>query len=85
MQELIERIWADEGFTALLVSHDIAEAVALADRILVLEAGRVALDVEVGVPRPRRRGDPRLAALEGRILDRLLAPGGADPARLAAA
>lgn len=88
MQGLIERVWADEGFTALLVTHDVAEAVALADRILVLEEGRVALDVLVDLPRPRRRGDPRLAALEGRILDRLLGRGraGADhPAILAAA
>jgi sulfonate transport system ATP-binding protein len=72
MQAMIERIWRAQGFTALLVTHDVAEAVALADRILVVEAGRIALDVAVTVPRPRRRGDPELAALEGRILDHLL-------------
>ncbi|MGU3540452.1 ATP-binding cassette domain-containing protein [Methylobacterium sp. A54F] len=76
MQDLIERIWLAQGFTALLVTHDVGEAVALADRILVLDAGRVALDLRVDVPRPRRRGDPRLAALEGRILEDLL--GGAQ-------
>ncbi|AWB19754.1 aliphatic sulfonate ABC transporter ATP-binding protein [Methylobacterium currus] len=72
MQAMIERIWRGQGFTALLVTHDVAEAVALADRILVVEAGRIALDLAVPVPRPRRRGDPELAALEGRILDHLL-------------
>ena len=72
MQDLIERIWRAQGFTALLVTHDVAEAVALADRILVVEDGRIALDVRVDVPRPRRRGDPDLAQLEGRILDHLL-------------
>jgi sulfonate transport system ATP-binding protein len=72
MQAMIERIWGAQGFTALLVTHDVAEAVALADRILVVDAGRIALDVSVPVPRPRRRGDPELAALEGRILDHLL-------------
>ncbi|MGX7705367.1 ATP-binding cassette domain-containing protein [Methylobacterium sp. Gmos1] len=72
MQAMIERIWRAQGFTALLVTHDVAEAVALADRILVVDAGRIALDVAVPVPRPRRRGDPELAALEGRILDHLL-------------
>ncbi|SEO75401.1 sulfonate transport system ATP-binding protein [Methylobacterium sp. ap11] len=72
MQAMIERIWRAQGFTALLVTHDVAEAVALADRILVVESGRIALDVAVPVPRPRRRGDPDLAALEGRILDHLL-------------
>ena len=73
MQAMIERIWRAQGFTAILVTHDVSEAVALADRILVVEAGRIALDVKVDVPRPRRRGDPDLAALEGRILDHLLA------------
>jgi sulfonate transport system ATP-binding protein len=72
MQSMIERIWAEQGFTGILVTHDVAEAVALADRILVIEKGATALDVEVDAPRPRRRGDPDLAALEGRILDRLL-------------
>ncbi|MFB0491522.1 sulfonate transport system ATP-binding protein [Methylobacterium sp. OAE515] len=72
MQDLIERIWQAQGFTALLVTHDVAEAVALADRILVVDEGRIALDLRVDVPRPRRRGDPDLARLEGRILDHLL-------------
>lgn len=72
MQAMIERIWRAQGFTAILVTHDVAEAVAMADRILVVEAGRIALDVGVDVPRPRRRGDADLAALEGRILDHLL-------------
>lgn len=72
MQDLIERIWRAQGFTALLVTHDVVEAVALADRILVMEGGRIALDLRVEVPRPRRRGEPDLARLEGRILDHLL-------------
>ncbi len=75
MQAMIERIWADQGFTAILVTHDVGEAVAMADRILVVEEGAIALDVAVDVPRPRRRGDPALAELEGRILDRLLGHG----------
>ena len=72
MQDLIERVWQDKGFTAIVVTHDVTEAVALADRILLLEGGRVALDVPVDLPRPRRRGDPEAAAIEGRILDRLV-------------
>jgi sulfonate transport system ATP-binding protein len=72
MQALIERMWLDKGFTAIVVTHDVAEAVALADRILVLEAGTVAMDVTVDIPRPRRRGDAAAAVVEGRILDRLL-------------
>ena len=72
MQDLIERIWRAQGFTAVLVTHDVTEAVALADRILVMDEGRIALDLRVDVPRPRRRGDPDLARLEGRILEHLL-------------
>jgi sulfonate transport system ATP-binding protein len=72
MQALIEQVWQDKGFTAIVVTHDVTEAVALADRILVLEEGRVAMDVAVDLPRPRRHGDPAAAAIEGRILDRLL-------------
>jgi sulfonate transport system ATP-binding protein len=79
MQNLIERVWRDKGFTAIVVTHDVTEAVALADRILLIEAGRVAMDVEVDLPRPRRRGDARAAAIEGRILDRLLRRAGDDP------
>jgi sulfonate transport system ATP-binding protein len=75
MQDLIETVWQDTGFTAIVVTHDVSEAVALADRILLLEDGLVAMDVAVDLPRPRRRGDPRAAAIEGRILDRLLRRG----------
>ena|SRR6201996_3127904 len=75
MQRLLERVWRDQGFTAILVTHDVAEAVALADRVLVIEDGRIAHDVEVDIPRPRRRGSADLAALEGSILRDLLRTG----------
>ena len=42
MQRLLERVWREQGFTAILVTHDVAEAVALADRVLVIEDGRIA-------------------------------------------
>jgi sulfonate transport system ATP-binding protein len=72
MQRLLERVWHDQGFTAILVTHDVAEAVALADRVLVIEDGRIAQDFSVDVPRPRQRGSVELAALEGAILKNLL-------------
>jgi sulfonate transport system ATP-binding protein len=77
MQALIEQVWQDKGFTAIVVTHDVTEAVTLADRILVLDHGRVEMDVAVDLPRPRRIGNPRAAAIEGRILDRLLGRGSA--------
>src|SRR4029079_7875872 len=64
MQRLLERVWRDQGFTAILVTHDVEEAVALADRVLVIEDGLIAHDVNVDIPRPRRRGSADLAALE---------------------
>ena len=72
MQELIERVWQEKGFTAIVVTHDVSEAVTLADRILLLEDGAVVIDIEVDLPRPRRRGDREAAAIEGKILERLL-------------
>jgi sulfonate transport system ATP-binding protein len=75
MQRLLERVWRDQAFTAILVTHDVAEAVALADRVLVIDDGRIAHDVSVDIPRPRRRGSAELAALEGSILRDLLNSG----------
>ena len=72
MQRMLERVWRDQAFTAILVTHDVAEAVALADRVLVIEEGRIAHDIHVDIPRPRRRGSADLAALEGSILRDLL-------------
>jgi sulfonate transport system ATP-binding protein len=72
MQRLIERIWRQAGFTAVLVTHDVAEAVALSDRVLVLRGGRVALDMPVHLPRPRPRASAAGAELQAIILDALL-------------
>ncbi len=72
MHELIEGLWKRHGFTALLVTHDVQEAVALADRVILIEDGAIALDERVPLPRPRSRGDAQFAAIEKRILDRVL-------------
>jgi sulfonate transport system ATP-binding protein len=72
MQQLIEDVWCSRGFTAMLVTHDVGEAISLADRVILIEAGRVALDEVVNIPRPRTRGSARFAALEERILGRVL-------------
>ncbi|RQR39868.1 MULTISPECIES: ATP-binding cassette domain-containing protein [unclassified Burkholderia] len=80
MHALIERLWREHRFTALLVTHDVQEAVALGDRILLIEQGRVALDQPVPLDRPRARASAAFAALEDRVLQRVLAggAGGAD-------
>jgi sulfonate transport system ATP-binding protein len=72
MQHLIEHLWQSQQFTTLLITHDVEEAVTLADRVVLLEAGRVELDLPVPLPRPRHRGDAMFAALVERILERVL-------------
>jgi sulfonate transport system ATP-binding protein len=72
MQGLLGRVWRNQGFTAILVTHDVSEAVALADRVLVIEGGQIAHDIDVDIRRPRQRGSAELGRLEGSILDELL-------------
>jgi sulfonate transport system ATP-binding protein len=52
MRALLLDLWREHGFGVLLVTHDVDEAVALADRVLVLEAGRVVHSLEIDEPRP---------------------------------
>jgi sulfonate transport system ATP-binding protein len=79
MHRLIENLWQRHRFTALLVTHDVQEAVALADRVILIEDGRIALDESIALARPRSQGDPAFAAIEKRILDRVLQkPGQVD-------
>jgi sulfonate transport system ATP-binding protein len=78
MQQLIESLWLARGFTAVLVTHDVTEAVALADRVLLIEDGAIALDLAIDLPRPRAaarsagHGAAAFAALEQRILSHVL-------------
>jgi sulfonate transport system ATP-binding protein len=72
MQRLIEALWRARGFTALLVTHDVQEAVALADRVVLIEEGRITLDERIALPRPRQRGSAEFARLEESILARVM-------------
>jgi sulfonate transport system ATP-binding protein len=72
MHTLLERLWQEEGFTAVLVTHDVSEAVALADRIILLDERSVVLDVPVEIPRPRDRTEARFAELQRVILKRVM-------------
>ena len=71
MQRLIEDLWQERGFTSLLVTHDVGEAVSFADRVIVLADGGVALDLEIDLPRPRLR-DAAFLAHENTLLDAIL-------------
>jgi sulfonate transport system ATP-binding protein len=72
MQRLIERLWHEDGFTAVLITHDVEEAIALADRVVLLEHGRIALDVAVDLPRPHPRSSIEFAQLKEQILSRVM-------------
>ena len=71
MQRMIERLWQQAGFTAILVTHDVTEAALMADRILTVDDGRIAFDEPVTLTRPRHPG-PGLAQIENRLLDEIL-------------
>jgi NitT/TauT family transport system ATP-binding protein len=70
MQRELVALWERERFTALLVTHDVEEALLLADRVLVLSdrPARIRADIRVEQPRPRRRDHPGLVALREEIL-----------------
>ena len=67
-QRLVHQLWSKHEFTVLLVTHDVDEALLLADRILVLDAGRIAHEVQVDAVQPRSTADP---ALRRELLGRL--------------
>jgi sulfonate transport system ATP-binding protein len=72
MHALIERLWLEHGFTTLLVTHDVQEAVMLGDRVIVVEDGAIVFDAAIDLPRPRPRGSRELAALEDAILRQVM-------------
>ena len=78
MQALVAELCAKHRPGVLLVTHDVEEAVLLADRVLVLKQGSISLDLEVDLPRPRRVGGPEFDALRNRFMAEL---GVLDPNR----
>jgi energy-coupling factor transporter ATP-binding protein EcfA2 len=95
MHALLQGLCARHHPAVLLVTHDVDEAILLADRIVVLVDGAIAFDAEVSVATPRNRGDVNFLALRSRLLSelgvdesvpnppapspRLVRPGGAVP------
>ncbi|MBQ1919927.1 MAG: ATP-binding cassette domain-containing protein, partial [Selenomonas sp.] len=55
MQQLIEKLWKQLGLTIILVTHDVSEAVNLADRVILLDDGQITLDKSIELARPRVR------------------------------
>lgn len=71
MQNLIEDLWQQQKFTSLLVTHDVTEAVRLADRVIVIDRGSIQLDERIDLPRPRERND-KFTSYEQKILNQIL-------------
>jgi sulfonate transport system ATP-binding protein len=71
MHALITDLWAAHAPTTLLVTHDVDEAVLLADRALVLDGGRIVASIAIDLPRPRSHAHPQFAVLRARLLAEL--------------
>ncbi|MGW7573882.1 ABC transporter ATP-binding protein [Streptomyces sp. NPDC054765] len=84
-QRLVAELWQERGCAVLLVTHDVEEALLLADRALVMEGGRIAYETTVDLPRPRDVSDPRFGVLRARLLGRLGVQGAEDSEGSAAA
>ncbi|MYS95008.1 MULTISPECIES: ABC transporter ATP-binding protein [Streptomyces] len=70
-QRLVGELWQRRGCAVLLVTHDVEEAVLLADRVLVMDGGVIAHEQRIDLDRPRDITDPRFAALRAGLLERL--------------
>ena len=71
MHRLVLRLWESHRPAVLLVTHDVDEALILADRVLVLASGRIVFSGPVDLPRPRDRDNPGLTELRHRLLTEL--------------
>lgn len=71
MQNLVENLWLEQGFTTVLVTHDVSEAVRLADRVLVFDEQQVVMDLNIDLERPRIK-DAQFAYYEQRLLNKVL-------------
>ncbi|WP_328497965.1 ABC transporter ATP-binding protein [Streptomyces sp. NBC_00414] len=70
-QRLLGELWQRRGCAVLLATHDVEEAVLLADRVLVMGEGVIAYEAAVELGRPRDLTDPRFAELRAGLLARL--------------
>jgi sulfonate transport system ATP-binding protein len=68
-QRLVENLWREHGFTAVLVTHDVDEAVLLGDHVLVINEGRIVFRQRVDLPRPRVRNSPEVGRLAAAVLE----------------
>ena len=70
MQQELEKIWQEQRVTMIMVTHDIEEAITLADKIVVLAGGRGGIRqvIRVAMPRPRDRSCHEFGEVRGALL-----------------
>ncbi|ABL73064.1 ABC transporter ATP-binding protein [Paracoccus denitrificans] len=68
-QALVAELWQRHGCAILLVTHDVEEAILLADRVLVMKEGVIAHHEPIALDRPRDVADPEFARIRGALLD----------------
>ena len=68
MQALVASLWQAHKPAVLLVTHDVEEALLLADRVLVLIDGKIGIDIEIPLDRPRHASDPGFSTLRTKLL-----------------
>ncbi|HEK8922095.1 TPA: ABC transporter ATP-binding protein [Clostridioides difficile] len=73
LQEELERIWIKKKITALMVTHDVDEAVYMSDRVIVMsrDKGRIIDDINIDIPRPRIRGSQKYEEYKNKLTDTL--------------
>jgi sulfonate transport system ATP-binding protein len=71
MQGMVATLWQKHRCAVLLVTHDVDEALLLADRAVVLDRGRIRTELPVALPRPRRHEDPEFGRLRNLLLEAL--------------
>jgi len=69
MHGLVESLWARHHLAVLLITHDVEEAILLADRALVIDKGRIAASIAIARPRPRDLAQPGFITLRKRLLN----------------
>ncbi|MFJ1616930.1 ABC transporter ATP-binding protein [Streptomyces sp. NPDC088251] len=81
VQHLVAELWQRRGCAVLLVTHDVDEALLLADRALVMRDGTIAYETPVALDRPRAVSGPEFVALRSRLLTELGVESAAAPAK----
>lgn len=74
MQDLIEEIWKEKKITSVLVTHDVEEAVAIADRVILIDNGQIVLNKTINLPRRRQRTQSIFSIYVEEILEKIMGP-----------